>query len=196
MNKRYRAALEAVQLSDADKARISASVLKKLERRQRVKRALRRTLIPVFSAAALCLVATPVIIAMLPAGDAGYQDPPSEGDPSTAYTLHEKWRMGEYSLTFESAEKEGETLVLSAEASLSEFSFEGASALLAGEQLAMDKDRSEGASDLISGELTFYYDLTPSQWANFEDEDIALTLILEGETATFIFSYGDLEVTS
>lgn len=196
MTDRYHSALDGVRLSDADKARISAAVLKKLDRRQRVKRTLRRTLIPVCSAAAvLCLVAMPVIIALLPA-NAPFDPPPSDGDPSSAYALHEEWRMGEYSLTFESAAREGETLVLSAEGSLSEFSFADASAVLARETLALDEDRSEGASDLISGELTFYYELSSSQWENFEDEDIALTLILEGETANFIFSYGDLEVTS
>lgn len=197
MTDRYHSALDGVRLSDADKARISAAVLKKLDRRQRVKRTLRRTLIPVCSAAAvLCLVAMPVIIAMLPAGDAGEQDPSSDGDGSPAYALHEEWSAGEHYLAFESAEKMGETLVLSAEGSLSEFSFADTSAVLARETLALDEDRSEGASDVTSGELTFYYELSSSQWANFEDEDIALTLILEGETANFIFSYGDLEVTS
>lgn len=192
MTDRYHSALDGVRLSDADKARISASVLKKLERRQRVKRALRRTLVPIFSAAALCLVATPFIIALLPAGSEGYQDPPSDGDPSSAYALHEEWRMGEYFLTFESAAREGETLVLSAEGCLSSFSFAGASAVLAREELILDEDRSEGASDLASGELTFYYELTSSQWENFEDEDIALTLWLEGEAVQFTVSYDDL----
>lgn len=195
MNRSYREALDKIAYSDADKARISAAVLKKLERRQRVKRTLRRTLIPVCSAAALCLAATPFIIALLPA-NAPFDPPPSDGDPSPAYALHEEWRMGEYSLTFESAAREGETLVLSAEGTLSSFSFADASAVLARETLALDEDRSEGASDVTSGELTFYYELSSSQWENFEDEDIALTLILEGETANFIFSYGDLEVTS
>ena len=194
MTDRYHSALDGVRFSDADKARISATVLKKLERRQRVKRALRRTLVPVCSAAALCLVATPFIIALLPvgAGDEGYQDPPSDGDPSPAYALHEEWRMGEYFLTFESAAREGETLVLSAEGCLSSFSFAGASAVLAREELILDEDRSEGASDLASGELTFYYELTSSQWENFEDEDIALTLWLEGEAVQFTVSYDDL----
>lgn len=192
MNRGYREALDKIAYSDADKARLTSAVLAKLEKRDRRKKVLFRTLVPVCSAAVMCLAAAPVIIAMLPAGDAGEQDPSSEGDPSSAYTLHEEWSAGESFLAFERAEKMGETLVLSAEASLSEFSFEGASALLAGEQLAMDKDRSEGASDLISGELVFYYDLTPSQWANFEDEDIALTLCLEGEAVQFTVSYDDL----
>ncbi len=192
MTDRYHSALDGVRFSDADKARISAAVLEKLERRQRVKRALRRTLVPIFSAAALCLVATPFIIALLPAGSEGYQDPPSDGDPSSAYALHEEWRMGEYSLTFESAVREGETLILSAEGTLSIFSFADASALLSRETLALDLERSEGASDLASGELTFYYELTSSQWENFEDEDIALTLCLEGESVQFTVSYDDL----
>ena len=187
MTDRYHSALDGVRFSETDKARISAVVLKKLERRQRVKRALRRTLLPVCSAAALCLAATPFIIALLPA-NAPFDPPP--------YALHEEWRMGEYFLAFESAAREGETLVLSAEGSLSEFSFADASALLARETLAVDYERSAGESDVTSGELTFYYDLTPSQWANFEGEDITLTLTLEGETVNFIFSYGDLEVTS
>lgn len=192
MTDRYHSALDGVRLSDADKARISAAVLEKLERRQRVRRTLRRTLIPVFSAAALCLVATPFIIALLPAGSESYQDPPSDGDPSPAYALHEEWRMGEYSLTFESAAREGETLILLAEGSLSSFSFADASALLARETLALDLERSEGASDVTSGELTFYYELSSSQWENFEDEDIALTLWLEGEAVQFTVSYDDL----
>lgn len=192
MTDRYHSALDGVRLSDADKARISAAVLEKLERRQRVRRTLRRTLIPVFSAAALCLVATPFIIALLPAGSESYQDPPSDGDPSPAYALHEEWRMGEYSLTFESAAREGETLILLAEGSLSSFSFADASAVLALEELALDVERSEGASDLASGELTFYYELSSSQWENFEDEDIALTLCLEGEAVQFTVSYDDL----
>lgn len=192
MNRSYREALDKIAYSDADKARISAAVLKKLERRQRVKRTLRRTLIPVCSAAALCLAAMPVIIAMLPAGDAGEQDPSSDGDGSPAYALHEEWSAGEHYLAFESAEKMGETLVLSAEGSLSEFSFADTSAVLARETLALDEDRSEGASDVTSGELTFYYELSSSQWANFEDEDIALTLWLEGEAVQFTVSYDDL----
>lgn len=192
MNRGYREALDKIAYSDADKARLTSAVLAKLEKRDRRKKVLFRTLVPVCSAAVMCLAAAPVIIAMLPAGDAGEQDPSSDGDGSPAYALFEEWRMGEYSLTFESAEKEGETLVLSAEASLSEFSFEGASALLAGEQLAMDKDRSEGASDVTSGELTFYYELSSSQWENFEDEDIALTLWLGGEAVQFTFTYDDL----
>ena len=195
MTDRYHSALDGVRFSETDKARISAAVLKKLERRQRVKRILRRTLIPIFSAAALCLIATPFIIALQPAGSAP-ESPPSDGDPSPAYAFHEEWRMGEYSLTFESAAREGETLVLSAEGTLSSFSFADASALLARETLALDFERSAGESDVTSGELVFYYDLTPSQWANFEGEDITLTLTLEGETVNFIFSYGDLEVTS
>ncbi len=190
MTDRYHSALDGVRFSDADKARISASVLKKLERRQRVRRTLRRTLIPVFSAAALCLVATPFIIALLPA-NAPF-DPPSDEDHSPSYALHEEWRMGEYSLTFESAAREDETLVLSAEGSLSSFSFADASALLARKTLALDLERSEGASDVTSGELTFYYELSSSQWENFEDEDIALTLCLEGEAVQFTVSYDDL----
>lgn len=183
MNKRYRAALEAVQLSDADKARISSAVLAKLERKDRRKKVLFRTLVPVFSAAALCLIATPFIIALMPA-NAPFDPPP--------YALHEEWRMGEYFLTFESAAREGETLVLSAEGTLSSFSFADASALLARETLALDFERSAGESDVTSGELVFYYDLTPSQWANFEGEDIALTLWLEGEAVQFTFTYDDL----
>ena len=195
MNRSYREALDKIAYSDADKARISSAVLAKLEKRDRRKKVLFRTLVPVCSAAVMCLAATPVVIALLPA-NAPFDPPPSDGDPSSAYALHEEWRMGEYSLTFESAAREGETLVLSAEGSLSEFSFADTSAVLARETLALDEDRSAGESDVTSGELTFYYDLTPSQWANFEGEDITLTLTLEGETVNFIFSYGDLEVTS
>ena len=192
MTDRYHSALDGVRFSETDKARISAVVLKKLERRQRVKRALRRTLIPVFSAAALCLAATPVVIAMLPAGDAGEQDPSSEGDPSTAYALFEEWRMGESFLAFERAEKMGETLVLSAEGSLSSFFFADTSAVLGGESLALNEEASAAASDVTSGELTFYYELSSSQWENFEDEDIALTLWLGGEAVQFTVSYDDL----
>ena len=90
----YKKALSAVALGEEEEERLAAAVVKKLEKKRQKKRIVRRVLVPVFSAAALCIVAVPLAIAWMPAGaPAGSEpdhseppyteeDPPSEEDPS------------------------------------------------------------------------------------------------------------------
>ena len=90
----YKKALSAVALGEKEEERLAAAVIQKLEKKRQTKRIVRRVLVPVFSAAALCIVAVPLAIAWAPAGaPAGSEpdhsdppfseeDPPSEEDPS------------------------------------------------------------------------------------------------------------------
>ena len=90
----YKKALSAVALGEEEEERLAAAVVKKLEKKRQKKRIVRRVLVPVFSAAALCIVAVPLAFAWAPAGaPAGSEpdhsdppfyeeDPPSEEDPS------------------------------------------------------------------------------------------------------------------
>lgn len=86
----YKKALSAVALGEEEEERLAAAVIKKLEKKRQKKRIVRRVLVPVFSAAALCVVAVPLAIAWAPAGsepdhsEPPYteEDPPSEEDPS------------------------------------------------------------------------------------------------------------------
>ena len=90
----YKKALSAVALGEEEEERLAAAVVKRLEKKRQRKRIVRRVLVPVFSAAALCVVAGPLAIAWAPAGapagpepdlsDAPFseEDPPSGEDPS------------------------------------------------------------------------------------------------------------------
>ena len=83
----YKKALSAVALGEEEEERLAAAVVKKLEKKRQRKRIVRRVLVPVFSAAALCVVAVPLAIAWAPAGapagsEPDHSDPPfSEEDP-------------------------------------------------------------------------------------------------------------------
>ena len=83
----YKKALSAAALGE-EQERLAAAVVKKLEKKRQKKRIVRRVLVPVFSAAALCIVAVPLAFAWAPAGapagsEPDYSDPPfSEEDPS------------------------------------------------------------------------------------------------------------------
>ena len=80
----YKKALSAVALGEKEEERLAAAVVKKLEKKRQKKRIVRRVLVPVFSAAALCIVAVPLAFAWAPAGsEPDHSDPPfSEEDPS------------------------------------------------------------------------------------------------------------------
>lgn len=79
MRNKYRAALEELKLDDAAKARLASSVVKELEKKQQKRRTVRRVLVPVFSAAVLCVVAVPLAFAFTPAGSEApdYSEPPA-----------------------------------------------------------------------------------------------------------------------
>ena len=83
----YKKALSAAALGEKEQERLAAAVVKKLEKKQRKKRIVRRVLVPVLSAAVLCIVAVPLAFAWAPAGapagsEPDHSDPPfSEEDP-------------------------------------------------------------------------------------------------------------------
>lgn len=83
----YKKALSAAALGE-EQERLAAAVVKKLEKKRQKKRIVRRVLVPVFSAAVLCIVAVPLAFAWAPAGapagsEPDHSDPPfSEEDPS------------------------------------------------------------------------------------------------------------------
>ena len=90
----YKKALSAAALGEEEEERLAAAVVKKLEKRRQNERIVRRVLVPVLSAAVLCIAAVPLAFAWAPAGaPAGSEpdhsdppfseeDPPSEEDPS------------------------------------------------------------------------------------------------------------------
>lgn len=79
MSNKYRAALEELKLDDAAKARLASSVVKELEKKQQKRCTVRRVLVPVLSAAVLCVVAVPLAFAFTPAGSEApdYSEPPA-----------------------------------------------------------------------------------------------------------------------
>ena len=56
----YKKALSAAALGE-EQERLAAAVVKKLEKKRQKKRIVRRVLVPVFSAAVLCIVAVPLL---------------------------------------------------------------------------------------------------------------------------------------
>lgn len=71
----YKKALSTVALGEEEEERLAAAVIKKLEKKRQKKRIVRRVLVPVFSAAALCIVAVPLAIAWAPAGAPAGSEP-------------------------------------------------------------------------------------------------------------------------
>ena len=86
----YKKALSAVALGEEEEERLAAAVVKKLEKKRQKKRIVRRVLVPVFSAAALCIVAVPLVIARAPAGAPDGSGPPAEEDPPAEDVLPEE----------------------------------------------------------------------------------------------------------
>ena len=86
----YKKALSAVALGEEEEERLAAAVVKKLEKKRQKKRIVRRVLVPVFSAAALCIVAVPLVIARAPAGAPDGSGPPAEEDPPAEDGLPEE----------------------------------------------------------------------------------------------------------
>ncbi len=82
MKNKYRAALDGLQLNEAEKARLAAEVAHGLEQKRARKKRLYHILLPALSAAALCVIALPLVIAWQPAGEEAPNDsqPPASGD--------------------------------------------------------------------------------------------------------------------
>ena len=74
----YKKALSAATLGEEEEERLAAAVVKKLEKRRQNKRVVRRVLVPVLSAAVLCVVAVPLAFARVPAGAPDGSEPPAE----------------------------------------------------------------------------------------------------------------------
>ena len=77
----YKKALSAAALGEEEEERLAVAVVKKLEKRRKNKRVVRRVLVPVLSAAVLCIVAVPLAFARVPAGAPDGSEPPAEEDP-------------------------------------------------------------------------------------------------------------------
>ena len=82
MKNKYRAALDGLQLNEAEKARLAAEVAHGLAQKRARKKRLYHILLPALSAAALCVIALPLVIAWQPAGEEAPNDsqPPASGD--------------------------------------------------------------------------------------------------------------------
>ena len=77
----YKKALSAAALGEEEEERLAVAVIKKLEKKRQNERIVRRVLVPVLSAAVLCIVAVPLAFARVPAGAPDGSEPPAEEDP-------------------------------------------------------------------------------------------------------------------
>ena len=95
----YKKALSAVALGEEEEERLAAAVIKKLEKKRQKKRIVRRVLVPVLSAAVLCIAAVPLAFAWAPAGAPDGSGPPAEEDPPAEDGLPEE--AGVFSCVYE-----------------------------------------------------------------------------------------------